>query len=52
MAEVLALATTRMRRRLQESMRQDDEVRELLDQVVARKLDPASAAGTILERQG
>jgi LAO/AO transport system kinase len=52
MAEVLALATTRMRRRLQESISQDDEVRDLLDQVVARKLDPASAAGTILERQG
>jgi LAO/AO transport system kinase len=52
MAEVLALATTRMRRRLQESISQDDEVRELLDQVVARRLDPASAAGTILERQG
>ena len=52
MAEVLALATTRMRRRLEEAISQDDEVRELLDQVVARKLDPASAAGTILERQG
>ena len=52
MAEVLALATARLRRRLQEAISEDDEVRDLLDQVVERKLDPASAAGTILERQG
>jgi LAO/AO transport system kinase len=51
MNEVLALATARMRRRLEESVREDAEVQELLDQVVERRLDPASAAGSILERQ-
>ena len=51
MNEVLAIATFRMRRELEESIREDDEVRELLDRVVARELDPASAATTILERE-
>ena len=51
MNEVLALATARMRRRLQESVREDADVQRLLDEVVARRLDPASAAGSILERQ-
>jgi LAO/AO transport system kinase len=50
MNEVLALATARMRRRLQESVREDADVQRLLDEVVERRLDPASAAGTILER--
>ncbi len=49
MNEVLAIATFRMRRELESSVRDDPEVRELLDRVVARELDPASAAGTILE---
>ena len=30
--------------------RQDEEFASLLDEVVARRLDPASAASTILER--
>ena len=51
MNEVLAIATFRMRRELEESLRDDDEVRELLDRVVSRELDPASAATTILERE-
>ena len=51
MNEVLALAGARMRRRLEESTREDAEVKELLEQVVARKLDPASAAGRLLERE-
>jgi LAO/AO transport system kinase len=51
MSEVLAIATFRMRRELEESLREDDEVRELLDRVVSRELDPASAATTILERE-
>ena len=51
MNEVLALATARMRRRLEESVREDAEVQELLDRVVERRLDPATAAGSILERQ-
>jgi LAO/AO transport system kinase len=51
MNEVLALATARMRRRLEESVRDDVEVQGLLDRVVERRLDPASAAGSLLERQ-
>jgi LAO/AO transport system kinase len=51
MSEVLAIATFRMRRELEESLREDDEVRELMDRVVSRELDPASAATTILERE-
>src|ERR1700728_974346 len=49
MNEVLAIATFRMRRELEESVRQDPDVQELLDRVVARELAPASAATTILE---
>jgi LAO/AO transport system kinase len=50
MNEVLAIATYRMRRELEASVRKDPAVKELLDRVVARELDPASAATTILER--
>jgi LAO/AO transport system kinase len=50
MNEVLAIATFRMRRELESSVRDDPEVQELLDRVVSRELDPASAAETILER--
>ncbi len=50
MSEVLAIATFRMRRELEASIREDAAVRRLLDRVVARELDPASAATTILER--
>jgi LAO/AO transport system kinase len=52
MNEVLALATFRLRRRLERSVRDDEGVRELLDEVVARRLDPASAAARLLERDG
>ena len=44
MNEVLALATARLRRDLEASVRDDAEVQQLLDEVVARRLDPASAA--------
>src|SRR6202012_3510881 len=44
MNEVLALATFRMRRELEASVREDPAVQELLDRVVAREIDPASAA--------
>jgi LAO/AO transport system kinase len=47
--EVLAIATFRMRRELEASIRADPDVQELLDRVVSRELDPASAAATILE---
>ena len=50
MNEVLAIATFRMRRELQASIGEDHDVRHLLDRVVAREVDPASAATTILER--
>ena len=49
MNEVLAIATFRMRRELEASVQDDIEVKELLDRVVARELDPASAAARILE---
>jgi len=49
MNEVLGLATVRLRRALEASL-EDAEVRELLDEVVARRLDPASAASAILAR--
>ncbi|HYB28358.1 MAG TPA: methylmalonyl Co-A mutase-associated GTPase MeaB [Solirubrobacteraceae bacterium] len=51
MNEVLALATFRMRRELEASVREDPEVQELLDRVVAREIDPASAASAVLERR-
>jgi LAO/AO transport system kinase len=49
MSEVLAIATFRMRRELEASVRDDPEVKTLLDRVVAREIDPASAAASILE---
>jgi LAO/AO transport system kinase len=51
MNEVLAIAAFRMRRDLEASLREDRAVQELLDRVVSRELDPASAATTILEQQ-
>ncbi|MBV9212345.1 MAG: methylmalonyl Co-A mutase-associated GTPase MeaB [Actinobacteria bacterium] len=50
MNEVMELATGRMRRRLADSVREDPAVQQLLDEVVARRLDPASAAARLLER--
>ncbi len=52
MNEVMALAGARLRRRLEEQVREDDSVQELLDEVVARRLDPASAAARLLDRVG
>jgi LAO/AO transport system kinase len=48
--EVLELAASRMRRRLEAAVADDTSVRELLDRVVKREIDPASAAKEILER--
>ena len=48
--EVLSIATARMRRRLEEELREDADFKRLLDEVVERRLDPASAATTLLER--
>src|ERR687889_1179668 len=47
--EVVALAAGRLRRRLEAQVGQDPAVQELLDEVVARRLDPASAAAKLLE---
>jgi LAO/AO transport system kinase len=49
--EVMQLATVRLRRRLEESIREDDSVAELFEQVVKRELDPASAAARLLDRE-
>jgi LAO/AO transport system kinase len=49
MNEVLAIATARMRRELEAALHEDEHVQELLDRVVSRELDPASAATTILD---
>ena len=50
--EVLALASARMRRRLEARLRGDAELERLLDEVVERRLDPASAAAALLRRVG
>jgi LAO/AO transport system kinase len=42
--EVLSLCTARLRRRLEEALLQDDTFAAMLDEVVARRLDPATAA--------
>ena len=49
--EVVALAANRLRRKLEESIHEDQAVQELLDEVVARRLDPATAATRLLERE-
>jgi LAO/AO transport system kinase len=49
-SEVLALCTFRLRAQLEDAVREDEEFARLLDEVVARRLDPASAAARILER--
>jgi len=49
--EVLAIATARMRRRLEEELHEDAEFQALIDRVIERRLDPASAAAALLERE-
>jgi LAO/AO transport system kinase len=51
MNEVVALAAGRLRRKLEAEVTGDAEVQKLLDEVVARELDPASAAAKLLERE-
>jgi LAO/AO transport system kinase len=51
MNEVVALAAGRLRRKLEAEVKEDASVQGLLDEVVARKLDPASAAARLLERE-
>ncbi len=50
--EVLALASARMRRSLEARLHGDAELERLLEEVVERRLDPASAAAALLERVG
>jgi LAO/AO transport system kinase len=52
MNEVVALAAGRLRRKLEAEVREDPAVQQLLDEVVSRRLDPASAAAKLLEREG
>ena len=49
--EVLGIATSRMRRRMEATAASDPETARLLEKVVRRELDPASAASELLERQ-
>jgi LAO/AO transport system kinase len=51
MNEVVALAAGRLRRALETRVNGDPEVQKLLDEVVARRLDPASAAAKLLENE-
>jgi LAO/AO transport system kinase len=48
--EVLSIASARMRRKLEREVDEDAEFQRLLDEVVERRLDPASAAAALLER--
>ena len=47
--EVMELATVRLRRQLEASVRGSEELQQLLDEVATRRLDPASAATRLLE---
>jgi len=49
-AEVFAVASTRARRHLEDAVRESPELRRLLDDVQARKLDPLTAVREILEK--
>lgn len=49
-SEVVAICTHRLRRRLEQQLDADAVFAELLEEVVSRRLDPATAASRILER--
>jgi LAO/AO transport system kinase len=51
-SEVLGIATARMRRRLEQTVSEDPATAELLDRVVRRELDPATAASELLQKHG
>jgi LAO/AO transport system kinase len=48
--EVVSVAVSQVRRRLEEAIHNDPQVRELLDQVHERKLDPLTATREIADR--
>ena len=50
--EVLGLAAARLRRQLEQRVADDEQVAELLERVVRRETDPATAARELLERSG
>ncbi|HEX2467777.1 MAG TPA: methylmalonyl Co-A mutase-associated GTPase MeaB [Solirubrobacterales bacterium] len=50
-AEVLGIAAARLRRELEDKARSDPEWSSLLDRVVRREIDPATAARALLERE-
>src|SRR4051794_1159500 len=50
--EVLSLVASRTRALIEEKLHEDPRFAELLDEVVARRLDPSSAATEILDRLG
>jgi GTPase len=49
-SEVVGIASSRMRRRLEATISEDPATAELLDRVVRRELDPATAASELLEK--
>ena len=49
-SEVVGICTHRLRRRLEQQLDADETFAGLLEEVVARRLDPATAATQILER--
>ncbi|MBJ7330242.1 MAG: methylmalonyl Co-A mutase-associated GTPase MeaB [Solirubrobacteraceae bacterium] len=49
--EILALAVSRMRRKLEASLADDEDFERLVNEVADRRLDPASAATELLERE-
>jgi LAO/AO transport system kinase len=51
-AEVIGIAAARLRRDLERRLSDDPEFADLLERVVRRETDPATAAGELLERAG
>jgi LAO/AO transport system kinase len=49
-SEVLGIASSRMRRRLEQTVSEDSATVKLLERVVRREIDPATAAGELLEK--
>jgi LAO/AO transport system kinase len=49
MNEVIGIAAFRLRRELEASLHDDPDIQRLLDQVVSREIDPATAAARILD---
>jgi LAO/AO transport system kinase len=49
-SEVLGIAASRLRRRLEQTVSEDPATAGLLDRVVRRELDPATAASELLEK--